>query len=251
MSDMNHLDDQRLGRYLDGELSDVERSRVERHLDDCDRCRSEVAHLKRTSDRLNALIEKVELPERLRKADVVPRQESERGGAGSRSLSLRAGAAAAVLLLAASAAVPGSPVRSWLVDAVHRVQATLVAEEELANGPESAFGLQVRPADGRVAVRIRGAAPGTRVAVRLVEDNLAGAWAPGARLRSEAGRLEVIDPERGEVRIDVPRGVRRASVTAGSRTIFRWTHGRAVVHGTAPNSADSVYRFQLGSERDR
>lgn len=244
---MDHLDDRRLGRYLDGELSDIERLRVERHLDGCERCRSEVARLRETSDRLNGLIEDVEFPERLREVDVYPRTEKARGGVAVRTRSLRAAAVAAVLLLGGSAAVPGSPVRSWLVGAANRVRAAFLAEEESAGGAEAGFGLQIPPTDGRVQVHIRAVAPGTRVAVRLVEDSLAGAWAPGARLSSEAGRLEVREPGRGEIRIDLPRDLRRATVTAGPRTIFRWEEDRVVVPASAvPDSGDALYRLRLG-----
>lgn len=244
---MEHLDDQQLGRYLDDELSDIERSHVEGHLDDCERCRAEVDRLRETSDRLNALIEEVELPERLREADVSPDTGRARGEAGGRSMPLRAAAIAAALLLTASAVVPGSPVRSWIGEAAARVGAAFVAEEELAEAGPAAFGLQIRPANGRVRVRIRGAAPGTRLSVRLVEDSLAGAWAPGARFRSRSGRLEVVEPEGGTVRIEVPRSARRSVVRAGGRTLFRWDGRQVVVPTSSPDSGDGVYRFRLGA----
>lgn len=252
MTDMDHLTDQRLGRYLDGELSDIERSRAERHLEECERCRSELARLHEASEQLNGLIEEVKLPERLREADVYPPKRRERGETSGPTFPLRAATAAAVLLLGVSAAVPGSPVRSWLAGAADRVRAALQAGEESAAGAEPGFGLQIRPADGQVRVDIRGAAPGTPVAVRMVEDSLAGAWAPGARLRSEPGRLEVVDPDRGEVRINVPRRARRAQVTADSRTIFRWKHGRVEVpRAVTPDSGGVLYRFRLDSARTR
>lgn len=242
---MNHLSDRQLARYLDGELSDIERGRFDRHLESCESCRRERSKLERASARLSSLIGDAQMSESLRSADVRPAgwssaasAESAGKGWGSR----RIAAGVAILLVAGTAALPGSPVRPWLTGVVDRV-AHLVGAEGTDHAAEREFGLEVRPVDAHVVVRIHRPAPDVQVEVRLVDDSLAGVWTSGARLRSGPGLIEVVGPRSGVVDVRIPRALSEARVFSDGRELLRIGGGRVVLPDSPPGSDQSFYRF--------
>lgn len=62
---MRHLSDRALGGYVDGSLDEAERSRVERHVAECPRCRGAAAGLHGVLARASALPREVEPPPEL------------------------------------------------------------------------------------------------------------------------------------------------------------------------------------------
>lgn len=156
---MTHLDDGTLQAFLDNELAGVDRTSVAQHLLGCMRCQADHHALTRA----NALF-----TQSTSILDVAPPPQvgSARAGAiGGRAA--RAGTTirsstvgkAAVLVIAlaaaASAAVPGSPVREWVM------RSTTPQEDPPATVPTSspaaqpaATGLSIGPVEGRLTVAL-------------------------------------------------------------------------------------------------
>lgn len=252
---MKHPGDGEIAALLDGELTeDRVRRRVAEHVEECDRCARRRDELADISARLDATLERGLQPP----ADLTsgPR---EAGGTG-RYAGLKAAAAVAALVtvgaLAADAALPGSPIRDLVMRAagelpgvdrpVARVESpggTSDRTGEPAGGRDPGTddstrparrGLAVSPAGGVLVLRISGAAEGTAVRVALSEEPRGRISARGGTFRTDPGRLELVDPAPGEVRVTVPRAgewrIEIDSLTVLSRTGGRLLRadGRAV-----------------------
>lgn len=226
-STMMHPDEGKLQALLDDELDASERSDLERHVQECESCTTELATLRAVSAVFAHAVSLLDGPVR-----TVPlRPPSLRSGRPPR-WSRMALPRAAVLVFgfaaAASAAMPGSPIRSWLetlggppaqttaVTSGQRAGDTS-AEPVLAapaRAPES--GVSVAPADGAVRVIVTRASPELRVRAILTDSDRAWAIATGdaagARFETAAGRIEIIGAGAGELRIELPRALGRATV---------------------------------------
>jgi hypothetical protein len=131
---------------------------------------------------------------------------------------------------AAAAAVPGSPVRGW-VEELRAPEApvarTLPPQRAAPPRPDPApeAGVSVEPLDGAVRVALRGAADEVLVRAEVVEGPRAGVYAIGpaatARFRTAPGAIEVDGVQGGELRIELPRAARSASVTVNGREYVR------------------------------
>lgn len=149
-------------------------------------------------------------------------------------------AAAMVLGFAAvgSAAIPNSPVRTWVVAAWrHGVSALSKGEEpapEVATAakdaapetapaamPEAAF--VVQPERGRVVVSIESPVPDLVARVRLVPGARVAIWARGeaasARFRTAPGRVDIVSPGSGELVIEVPASQIDVTLEVGNRVV--------------------------------
>jgi hypothetical protein len=140
-----------------------------------------------------------------------------------------------VLALAgvAAAAVPGSPVRQWIQDAVlsptPQQQPALVPEPAppaAAPAPEAASsalrGISIPPRDGGVRVVLENARRGLRLRVRLTDGAQGEAMAVGdtpARfgIGHPGAVIRVMVPGPGEVRVALPRAARAAQVEVNGR----------------------------------
>lgn len=278
-----HPEDARLLAHLDGELEPADAARVDEHLGACDPCRRRRDELRAVSERLSRGLAEldVEAPEgdplavrraaRYRAAERDgPGAASGGGGPGESgdgperdagSAGRRLGRStfwkAAVLVLgagaAASAAVPGSPVEGWISDAVRALASTFSDRpattgspagqaQEADAGPQ---GVSV-PVSDRAVVRIRDAAPGLRVHVRQVEDSLLSVAARGARYRAGDGVVEVVGPDRPDLRIEVPASAGTVRITAGDVLLVERVDGRLRVRAAAVDTADGTLSFTVG-----
>lgn len=234
MSDMTHIEEGRLQALLDGEAHLDERRRAELHLQGCDDCRQELEAMRDRSAGFARAMETLDHAPRSRE-HAIGWPRSERLSTVRRYLPR-----AAVLLLfvgaGASATVPGSPVREWLVSlgntrsAAEAVQAVAPEVVSAPAAPERVeAGVSVEAADGAVHVLVRDAAE-LRVRATLVEGTRAGVYAVGGAAESRfvtgAGRIEVLGPSGGELRIEIPRGTATASVKINDSEILRMQNGR-------------------------
>lgn len=207
---MAHLDEGTLQAYLDGELPGRDRAAAAEHLLLCAECRRELDGLRRATETLRDALALTDVPAPPASAPAVsgaPRH----GGVRGRTL----GRAAVLVLLvaaAASATVPGSPLREWIVDAVR--PAPDAAPELPARAAE--------PPESRPSAPAGIALPGVRdvdivvtgpfdMAIRLVrtEEPRVAVSALGSDrdplFRMGAGRIEVVGGAGGELRVEVPR----------------------------------------------
>jgi hypothetical protein len=133
--------------------------------------------------------------------------------------------------------MPGSPVRAWIGDLTEREPAVAVVAPEAqppAPAPPAAAdrveaGVSVEAVDGVVEVLVHDARE-LQVRAMLVEGTRAGVYAAGgaasSRFVTGAGRIEVLRPSAGELRIEVPRGTPDVSVKINDREVLRMHAGR-------------------------
>lgn len=244
----SHPSEARLVAHLDGELPPQERAEVSRHLDECPACAASLDELRAASEEFSSAVSRLESPaSSLSVADI--RRSAGRGGSGSggsvvgrvdeeaagsspRAAALRV-AASVVILLGVAAALPGSPVRSWIGRSVQEVRTLLFdgdgapeVDDGAVPAPTGAdsveaverSGLAVGPADGSVLVRLVRVPESTTVRVRLVEGSRAGVWNAGGEYRTASGSIEVTAPTSGELLVELPRSVHEVRLEVNGET---------------------------------
>ncbi|MFO7894597.1 MAG: zf-HC2 domain-containing protein [Longimicrobiales bacterium] len=231
---MKHLDDGTIQAFLDDELRPGERADAAEHLLGCRRCRTAKDELARAHSVFSEAVSFL---------DVEPAGSAP--AATGRRLSLGGAAfvkAASLVLLvsaAASAAVPGSPVREWIERTVGPESAVEEAPtlevETAAPGPArppAPAGVSL-PARGAVDVVLSGLRGST---IRLVEtdgQNIAvstlGAETDPA-FRTSAGRIEVRDGVGGEVTVEMPRSLRVGRLVVDGELYAECESGALRVH---------------------
>lgn len=242
---MNHIDEGDLQAYLDAELKLPERREVERHLDGCHRCGAALAALRRMAGTFSAGVGLID-PTAVR-----PRSPAAAGSAtGQRVRGVSVGARrilprAAVLFLflgaAASATVPGSPVRRWIADLAPTPPTAEAPAPALESSPPPAApreaGVYVEPVDGAVEVVVNGARE-LRVRAVVVDGTRAGVTGSGgaaaSRFRTGAGMIEVREAAGGELRVEVPRATPVATIMINGEVVLRKADGRLDLSAGAP-----------------
>src|SRR5690606_31873441 len=228
-SEMTHIDEGTLQAYLDGELLLEERWRAERHLEECELCRMEVDAMTGRARRFTEAMSLLDAAPRERQHAIGwPRQQR---AAFLRRMLPRA----AVLLLfagaAASATVPGWPLRQWIESIAEEPREVAVTSpEEETQAPRGSAaeamesGVFVDAVNGRVEVEVLGGHD-LRVRAVLVEGTRAGVAATGSatesRFRTGTGRIEVHGPHDGELRVEIPRGAAVASVIINGQVVLQ------------------------------
>ncbi|MDX1567431.1 MAG: zf-HC2 domain-containing protein [Longimicrobiales bacterium] len=225
-----------LRAFLDDELSPERSSTIGDHLAGCASCRSLRRRLQDEESVVREAMAQMIAEPDLSRARREIRRRTTLGGRGTprRSELLRTAAVLFLLLGGITAALPGSPVRAWLLDLwdgesiAPRTPAAVDAapgETPGRQGPDSGEGAAVRidPSEGAVRIELSGVREGTRVRVRFVEGGRAGVSASGAgAFRTGAGYLGVRDPG-DTVTVEVPRGVSVAEIRSDERILLRKT----------------------------
>ena len=217
---MSHFTEGVLQAYLDDEVAADARVQVHAHVSDCANCAARLQELRELNASFASAIGSLNTrtSTTVSLADLRKRAAKETWRdrwAGSRRYLTRA----AVLILGVTvAAVPGSPVRAWLVEtwngltqdepaAVPEVQEPPLAPEPTP--PPTGFA--VHPRAGAIQVILESLAPGTVVRVVLTDSNRAFVEASGgsatAKFRTSTGQAVITGGDQGEIRISVPRGV--------------------------------------------
>lgn len=235
---MAHPDRGQLLALQDGEVTEPEAGEIRLHLDACPSCRAEAQALESAS--LGAA-------EALARLDSTPRTEAvrarisqSRGKGRSRarsglfrflpSLSLpRAASIALILTGVAASALPGSPVRRWLVDLLQSsdstpVQGTPVSppdESEPASQEYAGPGAGIPAASGTVEIWIHDLPSDADLRVRWTDGDEAWIFAgEETRFNLEAGRIEAFSPT-GPVVVEIPRNLNRVVVGLDGSVLLR------------------------------
>lgn len=239
---MSHLDDGTLQAFLDDELPAPERAAAAEHMLACEECRSRHDGLKRAT----ALFSRAVAALDVRPPAGGPRVDLP---AGRRAVGSFVKAAGLVLLLAAaaSAAVPGSPIRAWIESAVEPEPQPEASRQPEPPAPEPAaapavpVAVSIAPAAGRVDVvleELDGSSirvtetDGERVAVSAAGTERDPAFSMGP------GRIEVRGAVGGEVTIEIPRSLAEARVLVDGELYAEKSGGRLRTPG-APAGPDA------------
>lgn len=260
-----HLSEGRLLEHLDGALGAEGSADVEAHLASCAACRGALVALRVRSASLGRLLETIDVEppaERVRNAvaEARRRHASRRprpsGGGGSWwSRRSRLAQAALLLLLLGvvgglSAALPGSPVRSWL---------TSVGEapvEPTAGSPERTAVLG-EPLSGSLTVAVDGLRDGDVVEVEWIDGASPRVSAPsGSRYRVVPGTVEaeVGRPPGGpsggaapaRVTVELPRRLTSVVVETDRGVLLTKQAGSIEPVATVSDSTRSTLRFEIG-----
>lgn len=242
---MKHLEEGTLQAFLDSELDAQRRAEVMRHLASCPACAADLEVLRSAAETLTAVLGGIDRAPQVDAAYAavrsaaphrrfVPRvglsgSRPESGAAaGARRALLRAALLVLGLAAAASAAIPGSPLRQWLSDAWQRVAGMdaptpTAPAPETPKPPEELAGISILPHAGEVRILVQAPAPDCRIRVRLVDGEQAAVYtagaAGGARFQTAPGRILVTEAGPGEIRIELPRTARIAVVAVDGREL--------------------------------
>ncbi|MCI0434869.1 MAG: zf-HC2 domain-containing protein [Gemmatimonadetes bacterium] len=275
---MSHLETGTLQNLLDGELSDADRTTVDAHLAACGSCAVELQELRVAATDFASAVALVDVSAPLLRARAALDDAHGRViDRGLRRAGLLTGApaafvkAAAVVLMlagAASAAIPGSPVRRWaseLFDRAARLFGGGEAEsgqiaapasqpgtglDEVAQDPIR--GIRVAPANGGVRVALHSVTEGARISIRHTDDvlasvNFTATVAAPANYRSSAGSIDVYGIPTTDVVIWLPRNLARATVEVDGRVYYTRRNGEERILGPGAESHDGGVTFQMRS----
>jgi predicted anti-sigma-YlaC factor YlaD len=265
---MTHATDGLLLAYVDGEIDGSAEAELNEHLAICTACADELRELERLSAHAHGALAVLDAPVPVLRAQATlaaARRANARGAGSRRRLGGTALAKAAMLLLAlagvAAAAIPGSPVRralettiarvAQLFDAAPAAEPVVITEVETAVPLTETTSAAIMPADGRVRIVLHPSTGRVDVHVRLVDVSRASVetetTAPEVRLRSAAGRIEVIGLTTGRVRIDIPRQVPSANVEVGGRVYVYKAGERLQLTGPAGDEQGAAVGFRIES----
>jgi hypothetical protein len=257
---MTHATEGMLQAWLDDELAEGVRAELAGHLAACAQCADEAAALRAVNDRVRTALAVLDVPAPALASAPALRQRvapapAARGVARLRGSLSRAAGLVLVTVGAASAAIPGSPVRSWITGAWDRVSSLFVGERTapVADAPvtvpaaDEAYAA-VALADGQVRVMLAQPTGVATLRVRLIDGNRARFFSTdtGVRYVSATGRLEISEISGGDVTIELPRGARLATVEVAGVRMADVQAGnlRAHVPAMAASEAEVVFRLQ-------
>ena len=151
-------------------------------------------------------------------------------------------AASIVLLLGAgwAVAMPGSPVRSWFRDSgPGESDASAVPVGEPAGDSRVTVGQEML--DGGVLVLIDGAAPGSLIAVRIVDSEEVRLNVPAeAALESGPGRVRaVLDGLDTDLRVEIPESALVAELSVDGLVLLRKSASDLTYPGPQPVATDT------------
>jgi len=241
-----HLGEGTLQALIDGELSPPDRAAAETHLAACPACAAELRELRGVHERVATLLARADAPAPVAQAQMslrARRLRARRATVQWPQALLRAAILVLGLAGVAAAAVPGSPVRAWIVRNVlpqpqkHETPRLHPVAQAPAPGPaapvEQPAGVSIRTEKDVVRVVLTGASPRLEIVARLVDGDRAGVVArgprnAGRRFRTSPGRIEVIDAGSGAIEVNLPRGAGRAVVEVNGR-VYVTKQGESLV----------------------
>lgn len=239
---MTHVEQGELLAYLDNEVTASSRAAIETHLHGCTVCAAELSELRSAAALFTRLARASDTEAPIAKARSAVTAARTDAARRRFALSRSALAKAAVFTIGfaalASAAIPGSPLRKWISNALNRAEPTPAIQTAPAPtvpapapSPSPApsasdeAALSIQPVDGRVRIILSDVGQSASVRVRLVDSDRAVVQASGAaahgRFRTGPGRIELVGVPDGVVTIDLPRNVKDMRVEVDGKVLFQ------------------------------
>jgi len=243
-----HLDDERVQRLLDGELSPAAERSAREHLVACAECRARAAEAEREETELAGLLHLLDHPAPALSAEAIAVAARRRAGP---SVRWAAGLLLAAGLAGAAYATPGSPIPGWIARLAERTEGRRsppgpAPAASQAEDPGVA-GIAVPPGE-RLLLSFDSAQAEGEAAVRLLDEATevtVRAPAGAATYLAGADRLTIANGvTRASYAIDVPRGAPRVEIqVAGTRVFLK--EGASITARAGTDSATGVYRLPL------
>jgi len=217
----DHLDEGTLQALLDGELPPGDAKTAEEHLKACRLCEAELAALRDGSLVFASAVSRLDVPPGSARSRMLPPPSVRRP---TRWIALALPRVAAVLLVsvaAVAAAMPGSPIRSWIdrelaSSAPATTSPTDDAPVVTEPDPSPRSGVSVEPARGHLRIVLIRPAADLRVRATITDSPRGGAYTVGttttARFATGVGLVEVIEASGGELFLEIPAGATTATV---------------------------------------
>ena len=220
---MTHLDEGTLQAFLDDELPVRERAGAAEHLLVCGECRHELDTLRGSNALLADALGELDVPA---PAAAPPSGARRRLAFGGRSL-VRAGMLVLLVAAAASASVPGSPVREWIVEAVRPAPPPVeaprpepqVVDAPVPEAPPAPVGVSLAEAR-EVDVHVNGLEEAT---IRLLRTDASAVSVSAVGtvrdpiFRIGSDRIQVVGGSGGEVVVEIPRNARLVRLVVDGR----------------------------------
>jgi len=265
-----HPDTGRIARSAEATTAGVTSTRLDTHLAECGDCRATLEWIRdaravlRGEPPLRAPARAwSHIANRLAAGDVVLLPDGTWPAAAPQPASRRLLAAAVILVLVASAAsamLPGSPLRHW-IEAIARPRETPPAAPAMpaAGTAAAAAGDATAPvttmivaaADGDVVIEIETPDPGLELRVRLtdqvdLEVRATGA-AAGATFRSGPGRLTITKPGAGQILLLLPRQANHIAIGVDRTTYLVKARDRLQILAPVVDTAGTEFILRPGS----
>lgn len=255
---MGHPDEGLIRAFKDGEIAGRP-GEMEGHLATCPQCARLAAEQEAVLATLGEALSLLDLapPVGRARARFLHAQTSGRTPWGLVRRNIPRAASFAVLLTAgAAAALPGSPVRDWVVRGWEAISdggsVTAVPQaplpEALSAGPEGTghpelVGATIPVAAGDIRLHIEEMAPGAEIRVLLVDGDRAGVFAgEGTRFRTEEGVLEARGAP-GPITVEIPRGAPSVEMRVNGVT-YLWMRGETLdLSGPVVERSPNEIRF--------
>lgn len=277
---MNHLSEQQLQAWLDGEVEGAAARSLSAHLETCAACRSTLAEMRATAARVTNALAWLDRPASTAAAiqpgiaALAAERATEVVGANgdarvtsidahrpwrrpARVGFLKAAMLALLVTGAAAAAIPGSPVQRWLIGAWTQMtgpEPVVVEEPEVpetvepAPAPAELASISIEPIDGRLTVLLDGAAPGQSIRVVLVDEPTATVETDATaatRFSTGPSRIQATGLGRGSVNVLLPRSLAYARVVADGQLLLEKEGSAVHTQGDVVEQSDNVIVFRI------
>ena len=230
-----HLDDERLQRLIDDELSVSERGAALEHLASCAECRQAKQEAEEEESRTGALLRELDEP--------APAVRLEQPVFGRAAMPMRWAAVAALLvvLVGAAFAIPGSVVSRWIRQLTAQLRHDTPA---LPSPPAASAGIAITPGS-RTVIDFRSGQAAGEARVRITEDAQLVIRAPNgaATFDSDIDHVTVNNHGEASFEIDVPRTAPWIEIRVGAVPRFRKEGGRITLGDAVEGDG---YRVPLG-----
>ncbi|MFH1764785.1 MAG: anti-sigma factor [Gemmatimonadota bacterium] len=268
---MGHPDEGLMQALLDGEVGGAEADALRAHLKGCLECRAGAEALEEASRKTTRALFLVDTEPRFEDArSRVLAKSRQRGrkrptAAGS-SISLPRAASIALLLTGAVVtALPGSPVRRWMVQGWQALTESAQTDSGLQEPGGAGRDQGALPSGGGIpetGASIPSSTEGVEIWIhsllpeaelRVVWTNGDEAWVhagEGTRFNLVAGRLEAFSPP-GSVRVEIPRNLEQVTLWLNGSVLLGKSGGEVEIVGPVQQRTPSEIIFEApGSTND-
>lgn len=211
-----HPTDETLLTLLHGEMTDLPRGTVSKHVSECPSCFERLIELKKDEAEQAVMLSALDLP--VPPVDVTMIRRRARRWRRAPTLA----AAAAAVVVTVAAAMPNSPLRVWLRDRSTPAASTPEATPPAPTEQSAAFAIEVNPGLGFTVQIIRPQASGT-IRITHGDQSFVTARAIGGVVsyRVQPAKLLLDNREPAErYEITLPRTLRGVRVEVGRRQVY-------------------------------